>query len=115
MFSIIHAALAATLAAAPSPQGLFASPDGKRTMRIECAAETCEGRLEKAQDAPELVGKVVLKDLTPSGKEWKGQVVLVRRGGKELPVVVSLPDSSTLRMKVKAGLLGQSRDWTRVR
>lgn len=114
MFMIVVAVLAAILSASPSPEGRFASPDGKRTIRIACAEGRCEGRLEKAQDAPEQVGKVVLKDLVPSGEEWKGLVVLPRRG-KELPVVVSLPDSSTLRLKAKAGLAGRSRDWTRVR
>lgn len=114
MFTIVSAALAAMLATASTPEGTFASPDGKRTIRIQCADNTCEGRLAKSQEAPEQVGKVILKDLVPDGAEWKGQLVLPRRG-KELPVVVSLPDSATLRLKVKAGFGSQSRDWTRVR
>ena len=114
MLSIVAAALAATLSATPSPEGLFASPDGKRALRIECSGGRCTGRLVEAQDAPDQVGKVVLEDLVPARGGGKGTLILPHRG-REVPVLVSIPDSATLRMEAKAGPLSRSRDWKRVR
>lgn len=113
MFHVL-AAIAAFCSNAPSLQGRYLTTDGRRTVDVQCVEGRCTGKVAKDDDHPDLVGQVVLKDLVPSGDIWKGTGVLPRRG-KEFPVEVSIPDSSTLRLKAKAGMLGRTRDWKRVR
>lgn len=113
MFHVL-AAIAALCTASPSPEGMFLTAEGRRTVEVRCTDGRCVGRVAKDDDHPDLVGRIVLKDLVEDGKVWKGKGVLPRKG-KEFPVEVSLPDSTTLRLKAKAGMFGGSRDWKRVR
>lgn len=113
MFQIV-AAFIALCANAPSPEGLYLTTDGRRTVKIQCENGRCFGRVAKDDDHPDLVGRIVLRDLVPTGKNWKGTGVLPRKG-KEFPVELSLPDSTTLRLNAKGGAFGRSRDWKRVR
>jgi len=113
MFHVL-AAIAALCANAPSLEGLYLTRDGRRTVKIQCADGRCVGQVATDADHPDLVGRIVLKDLVPYGDVWRGNAVLPRKG-KDFPVEVSLPDSTTLRLKAKAGIYGGSRDWKRVR
>lgn len=116
MIDIALATLAALswAAATSTPEGLFLTANGKRSVEIQCKDERCQGRIVKDADSPELVGQLVLKGLVREGQAWKGTGRLPRKG-KEFPVTVTLPNATSLRITASMGIMRHSQDWTRVR
>jgi len=66
-------------------------------------------------DDPSSVGFAVLKEVVegPKQGQWSGQVYVPQLGAYR-QVTVTLPDATTLKMKVKIGFISRSVEWTRV-
>ena len=118
--------LLATPALAKSPiEGLWRTPKGTATVRIEpCGQQLC-GRMiaassqvrrkAKRQGAPNIVGRTVLNSIRRVGpNQWRSRVFVPRLGshvGGSL--VLSGPDLLTVRGCI-AGLFCKSQAWHRV-
>ena len=118
--------LAAAPAEAKSPiEGLWRTPRGTATVRIEpCGQQLCGRMIDasrqvkrkaKKQGAPDIVGKMVLNGIQPVGpNRWKSRVFVPRLGRH---VGGSLVLSNQNRLTVQgcsAGLICKSQDWHRV-
>ena len=66
-------------------------------------------------DDPSSVGFAVLKEVVtcPKEQQWSGQVYVPQLGDYKR-VIVTLPDATTLKMKVKIGFISRSVEWTKV-
>tara|TARA_B100000900_G_scaffold212378_1_gene180026 strand:- start:117 stop:485 length:369 start_codon:yes stop_codon:yes gene_type:complete len=66
-------------------------------------------------DDPSSVGFAVLKEVVegPKQGQWSGQVYVPQLGAYK-QVTVTLPDATTLKMKVKIGFISRSVEWTKV-
>ena len=66
-------------------------------------------------DDPSSVGFAVLKEVVtgPKEQQWSGQVYVPQLGDYKR-VIVTLPDATTLKMKVKIGFISRSIEWTKV-
>ena len=66
-------------------------------------------------DDPSSVGFAVLKEVVagPKQGQWSGQVYVPQLGAYK-QVTVTLPDSNTLKMKVKIGFISRSVEWAKV-
>jgi uncharacterized protein (DUF2147 family) len=66
-------------------------------------------------DDPSSVGFAVLKGVVagPKQGQWSGQVYVPQLGAYK-QVTVTLPDSNTLKMKVKIGFISRSVEWAKV-
>ena len=118
--------LAAAPAAAKSPlEGLWRTPKGTATVRIEpCGQQLCGKmiaasnqvrRKAKKQGAPNIVGKTVLNSIERTGpNRWKSRVFVPKLGshvGGSL--VLKGRDLLTVRGCI-AGLICKSQAWHRV-
>ena len=71
-------------------------------------------------DDPSSVGFEVLKAVVAGPKEgqWSGQVrsgqVYVPQLGSYKQVILSLPDPTTLKMRVRIGFISRTLEWTKV-
>ena len=101
-------------AASPLPlEGVFQSPDAKKSIRITCKADVCQGTIVASLDPKVAVGQVPLQNLRPQKGAWDGEVV-APTDGKRLPLHLVVLDKNTLRLTVKSGWMEKSRDWKRV-
>jgi uncharacterized protein (DUF2147 family) len=67
----------------------------------------------KSPDGQVNVGTLLLKDLAYSDKHWTGQIYAPKRG-TDYPVTITLPDSGTMELKVKAGMFSRTLTWKKV-
>ena len=73
------------------------------------------GIASRNNDDPSSVGFAVLKEVVAGPKQWQwsGQVYLPRLGDYKR-VILTLPDTNTLIIKVTIGFIRSSLKWTRV-
>ena len=66
-------------------------------------------------DDPSSVGFEVLKAVVAGPKEgqWSGQVYVPQLGSYK-QVILSLPDPTTLKMRVRIGFISRTLEWTKV-
>jgi hypothetical protein len=62
---------------------------------------------------PDREGRLLLKDLSPDGDEWRGQVY-AERFEDYRDARVSLPAPDRMQVKVKVGFMSRTLEWNRV-
>jgi uncharacterized protein (DUF2147 family) len=60
------------------------------------------------------VGTILLKNLTYANGKWSGKVYAPSRDS-DYPVVITLPDPTTMSIRVNAGIITRNLTWKRVR
>ena len=112
---IVTAALSfvCNVSAASNLDGFWQHPKDPVWLEVNEAMGT--GIAVRNDDDPSSVGFAVLKEIVTAPKEeqWSGQVYVPQLGDYKR-VIVTLPNTSTLKMKVKIGFISRSVEWTRV-
>lgn len=112
---IVTAALSfvCNVSAASNLDGFWQHPKDPVWLEVNEAMGT--GIAVRNDDDPSSVGFTVLKEIVTAPKEeqWSGQVYVPQLGDYKR-VIVTLPNTSTLKMKVKIGFISRSVEWTRV-
>ena len=93
--------------------GFWQHPNDPVWLEVNEAMGT--GIAVRNDDDPSSVGFAVLKEVVtgPKEEQWSGQVYVPQLGDYKR-VIVTLPNTSTLKMKVKIGFISRSVEWTRV-
>ena len=112
---IVAAALSfiCNVSAASDLNGFWQHPKNPVWLEVNEAMGT--GVAIRNDDDPGSVGFAVLKEVMtgPKGEQWSGQVYVPQLGDYKR-VIVTLPNPSTLKMKVKIGFISHSVEWTKV-
>ena len=112
---IVVAALSTVcnVSAAGDLNGIWQHP--KDPVWLEVNEAMGSGIAVRNDDDPSSVGFAVLKEVVtgPKEEQWSGQVYVPQLGDYKR-VIVTLPNTSTLKMKVKIGFISRSVEWTRV-
>jgi uncharacterized protein (DUF2147 family) len=112
---IVAAALSVVcnVSAAGDLNGIWQHPKDPVWLEVNEAMGT--GIAVRNDDDPSSVGFAVLKKVVtgPKEEQWSGQVYVPQLGDYKR-VIVTLPNTSTLKMKVKIGFISRSVEWTRV-
>ena len=112
---IVAAALSVVwnVSAAGDLNGIWQHPKDPVWLEVNEAMGT--GIAVRNDDDPSSVGFAVLKEVVtgPKEEQWSGQVYVPQLGDYKR-VIVTLPNTSTLKMKVKIGFISRSVEWTRV-
>ena len=101
------------VSAASDLNGFWQHPKDPVWLEVNEAMGT--GIAVRNDDDPSSVGFAVLKEVVtgPKEEQWSGQVYVPQLGDYKR-VIVTLPNTSTLKMKVKIGFISRSVEWTRV-
>ena len=99
--------------AASDLNGFWQHPKDPVWLEVNEAMGT--GIAVRNDDDPSSVGFAVLKEVVtgPKEQQWSGQVYVPQLGDYKR-VIVTLPDATTLKMKVKIGFISRSIEWTKV-
>ena len=112
---IVVAALSTVcnVSAAGDLNGIWQHPKDPVWLEVNEAMGT--GIAVRNDDDPSSVGFAVLKEVVtgPKAEQWSGQVYVPQLGDYKR-VIVTLPNTSTLKMKVKIGFISRSVEWTKV-
>ena len=112
---IVVAALSTVcnVSAAGDLNGIWQHPKDPVWLEVNEAMGT--GIAVRNDDDPSSVGFAVLKEVVtgPKEEQWSGQVYVPQLGDYKR-VIVTLPNTRTLKMKVKIGFISRSVEWTRV-
>ena len=112
---IVVAALSTVcnVSAAGDLNGIWQHP--KDPVWLEVNEGKGTGIAVRNDDDPSSVGFAVLKEVVtgPKEEQWSGQVYVPQLGDYKR-VIVTLPNTSTLKMKVKIGFISRSVEWTKV-
>ena len=101
------------VSAASDLNGFWQHP--KEPVWLEVNEAMGTGIAVRNDDDPSSVGFAVLKEVVrvPKEEQWSGQVYVPQLGDYKR-VIVTLPNPSTLKMKVKIGFISHSVEWTKV-
>ena len=101
------------VSAASDLNGFWQHPKDPVWLEVNEAMGT--GIAVRNDDDPSSAGFAVLKEFVRGPKEgqWSGQVYVPQLGDYKR-VTVTLPNASTLKMKVKIGFISRSVEWTKV-
>ena len=99
--------------AASDLNGFWQHPKDPVWLEVNEAVGT--GIAVRNDNDPSSVGFAVLKEVVigPKEEQWSGQVYVPQLGDYKR-VTVTLPNASTLKMKVKIGFISRSVEWTKV-
>lgn len=96
--------------------GVYQSPDGNRKVEVYKENNQYFGKLIaiKGDQGTAKIGTIVFKDFVYSANKWEGKTYLPARD-QEFNTTLSLKGNDRLMVKVKAGLMSQTREWSRVK
>ena len=116
LLSVSRTLFAQTAAKADDIIGRFFDKENGNTVEVYKLEQGYVGKVVAvgSGDAKVQVGTVLLKNLVYHGGAWKGQVYAPSRD-EDFSVTVTLPDSTTMRLKVSIPIGSRKIEWQRVR
>ena len=95
--------------------GVFENAEGNRKMEIYKENNQYFGKIvwQSTTKGKVKAGTVLLKGFTYENGKWNGRLYVPARDN-DYPAVLTLPDSNTLRITVKAGFTSRDKDWKRI-
>ena len=110
---VVFLVFVSNLCAASDLSGFWQHPQDPVWLDVSEALGT--GLAIRNDDDPSSVGFAVLREVVVGGKpgQWTGQVYVPQLGDYK-PVVMTLPNANTLKMKVKIGFITRTLEWTKV-
>ncbi|MGX5691073.1 DUF2147 domain-containing protein [Arcticibacter tournemirensis] len=95
--------------------GVFENAEGSRKMEIYKENNQYFGKIvwQSTTKGKVKAGTVLLKGFTYENGKWNGKLYVPARDN-DYPAALTLPDSNTLRITVKAGFTSRDKDWKRI-
>lgn len=95
--------------------GIFRNNDSGRKIEVYKENNQYFGKIKEVgkEGGAAQVGTIVLKNLTYSEGRWSGKVYAPNRGS-DYPVVITLPDTGTMAVRVSLGIISRTGSWKRV-
>jgi uncharacterized protein (DUF2147 family) len=82
-------------------------------IQIYPTSEKWEGKIITCEKAPQMVGKIVVRDLKKVGSHWEGEIYVARRD-MWLDAIIE-PQNQELAITASVGFLRKTKVWEKVK